>query len=54
MVITLELYEINIVLQKHKKQLNLLIFKVIMHYDLKVLKKNSFVHVVTTKFDWVF
>ena len=57
MVITLQVYEINIVLQKHKKQLNLLTFTAIMNYDLKVLKENSFVqsmHVVTTKFDWVF
>ena len=37
-VIKLELYDI--VLHKHKKQLNLLIFKVIINYDLKVLKEN--------------
>ena len=46
-----------IVLHKHKKQLNLLIFKVIIDYDLKVLKENLMIqlmHVVTIKFDCVF
>ena len=40
-----------------QKQLDLLIFKVIVNYDLKVLKENWIVqsiHVVTTKFDWGF
>ena len=41
MVIKLELDEV--VLQKHKKQLILLIFKVIVNYDLKLLKDNSIV-----------
>ena len=47
MVLKLELYEI--VLQKHTKQLDSLIFK--------VLQENSIaqsVHVVTTKFAWFF
>ena len=55
MVIKLELYVI--VLHKYKKQLNLLIFKVIIDYDLNVLKKNSLIqlmHHVTIKFDLVF
>ena len=55
MVLKLELYEI--VLQKHTKQLDSLIFKLIVNYDLKVLKENAIVqsvHVVTTKFDLAF
>ena len=55
MVIKLELYVI--VLHKYKKQLNLLIFKVIIDYDLNVLTKNSLIqlmHHVTIKFDLVF
>ena len=47
LVVKLEFYEI--VLYEHKRQLNLLIFKVIIDCDWKVLKENSMVqsmHVV--------
>ena len=55
MVVKLEFYEI--VLHKHKRQRNLLIFKVIIDYDLKLLKENSMVQSTTLlsiKFDWIF